>query len=773
MEAAYAGQGEGRGRAVGINGASPGQQPEHADGVDERGEDHAHASKEAQQIIADIKRHGQASGKVLMKRLDVHVQAADGGWRPLINLGEMWWPRRISDRVNEILGDPDHHKKTGEYWKLVGELMAHDPINFDTPEKTDAYLTNRIVGTMGNGDFFAGAEMARGEKLPDAWYDYTLDGYMLHMESWANRVAQIAAFGQSRPGRLDLFDQVDKFASRQSKTFGSEQDSLKKRIAIFKDEVTDSHQLLWNDKLGKIITSIAAARYLTATLTMVRNVSQSTAAIGENLGWANAFKATTNGLYDAARAIGASAKAGRLIEPAMVTQAAAAGAVQRSLYFSRIFGVDVAGDTKTGKVFRALMQPNQMAEMLTRSISHQAAMLWLKDAADEFNANPMSKASLRMQAQMQRWGLNKAQRLAAMNGDAVQANRLFRAATKEKLYGYRPDQVPLIFRSRYGKLLLQFQSWGAQRSRDIAKNLIGPMWSGEVVDGVKVRNPWPALRFIVGVMAGTALVNGIKEAIFDRRERGTEWEEIVNAMSEDEQLAAKLAVDRIFHDLTATGAAGILPDYLRILKDSVTPGRQKNFVNAPGLQLAADLTALIKDQVEREVDPAAMLRDIRDRLLRTTPLVKEIEDVSLGLLLSNTDAGQVRAARQDISVARAKLRAWAKETGRDDQAKRRGAQAAKTPNSETYDQLQEALLIGDVQEAGKIVNEFTNYRSDRTKLNALKSSMRSRHPIQLSGYDKADVAEFMTWLKRRNPAEFDRASALVQRFEKTKALVGL
>ena len=729
-------------------------------------------SKEAQQIIADIKRHGQSSG-VLMKRLNVHVQAADGGWRPLINLGEMWWPRRISDRVNEILGDPDHHKKTGEYWKLVGELMAHDPMRFDTVEATDHYLTQRVVGTMGNGDFFAGAEMARGEKLPDSWYDYTLDGYLLNMESWANRVAQIAAFGQSRPGNLDLFDQVNKFASRQSKTFGSEQDSLKKRIAIFKDEVTDSHQLLWNDKLGKVITSIAAVRYLSSTLTMVRNVSQSAAAIGENLGWINSFKATTNGMYDAARAIGASVKAGRLIEPAIVTQAAAAGAVQRSLYFSRVFGVDVPGDTKSGKVFRALMMPNQLAEMLTRSVSHQAAMLWLKDAADEFRANPMSKASLRMQAQMQRWGLNRAQRIAAMNGDAVQANRLFRAATKEKLYGYQPDQVPLIFRSRYGKLLLQFQSWGAQRSRDIAKNLIGPMWDGEVVDGVRVRNPWPALRFILGVMAGTVLVNGIKEAIFDRRLRDTAWEEIFNAMSEDERLSAKLAMDRIFTDLTATGAAGILPDYLRILKDSLTPGRQKSFVNAPGLQLAADITALLKDQIERDVDPSAMLRDIRDRLLRTTPLVKEIEDVSLGLLLSNTDAGQVRAARQDISVARAKLRAWAKETGRDDQAKRRGAQASKTPNSETYDQLQEALLIGDVQEAGKIINEFTNYRSDRTKLNAVKSSMRSRHPIQLNGYDKADVAEFMAWLKRRNPAEFDRASALVQRFEKTKALVGL
>lgn len=156
-------------------------------------------SKEAQQIIDDIKRHGQASGILMTERLDVHVQAADGGWRPLINLGEMWWPRRINDRVNEILGDPDHHKQSGEYWKLVNELMAHDPIKFDTAEKTDAYLSNRITGTMGNGDFFAGAEMARGEKLPDSWYDYTLDGYLLNMESWANRVAQIAAFGQSRP----------------------------------------------------------------------------------------------------------------------------------------------------------------------------------------------------------------------------------------------------------------------------------------------------------------------------------------------------------------------------------------------------------------------------------------------------------------------------------------------------------------------------------------------------------------------------------------------
>lgn len=751
-------------------------------------------SKPAQAIVAAIKAFGVFSGKV-GRANNVHVKDGDV-WRPFVDLGEKFWQRRFSNRVQEILADPDHSKLTGEYDKLVRQLHAHSPTRFKTLEATAQWLEENGASTLSNGDFFAGLELARGEKFPDSWYDYSLDGFMLNMESWANRTAQIEAFGQSIPGSTkDLWDTAVEQATSQHQPLGSDADGLAKRIKIFQDEVVDSNQAKWNDKLGNALASIATVRYLFSVMTSVRNVAQSGFAIGENLGWYRTFRAGNRGLWSAARAISTTKRLGRLVEPDIVSQAAAAGAVQRSLYLSSTTGIVHPSNSKIGRFTQFAMTPNQMVEQWTRGVSYVASQLWLRDATDNFNANPLSKASLRMLGQMQRWGLSRAERLAAMrlnipvvgtpgqikaaeSESALAANKFFRAATREKLYGYRPDQVPVIFRSRYGKLLLQFQAWGAQRQRDIARNILAPAFYGEEIEigpGIKLRtrDPWPLLKFIVGTIAGAALVNGIKEAIFDRRERNTTWEEILNALDDDEKRAMQLSINHIANDLTSTGAAGIIPDYLRIMKDSLTPGRQKNFINAPGLQLAVDITELIKDQIERGGDPDAILRDVRDRLLRTTPIVREMEDATLAYLLADTDMAKTKAARQNVTVARAKIRAWAKETDRDDVGQRKGGSSLKNPNSELYDSIQEALLIGDVAAAGTLINDATNYRADVKKLRAIESSMRARHPLQLPGMDKADAHEFMLWLEKRNPGEYARASETVQLYEMTKALVGL
>jgi hypothetical protein len=714
--------------------------------------------------------------------------------RSMKDLGTKHYPRMLSQEIDMVLSDPDAVTNRARFIQLMEELTRHDPEKFPDLQTAIKYWTEHGLGSVADGAYEAGVDLARGAKLPDSWHDYSFDGWMRAKERWVNRVSQVWAFGDDvpaemqgakvvRPQLINAFDQAIRFATREKRADGDP--GLKTVLAQIRDDVFGTRQSRLGDNWVHSLRSIGTVRYLSAILTSVRNVSQAVITTAEHAGIKNTVISTSQGLYDASRAAYRSMKLRKFIEPEMVEKAAQIGAMHRAFNFQSQYDLEPLkpASTAIGKAYQrvgdvALLGQN-LSESFNRGISAAAFGLWARDAVRNFARNPDSRDILQRRAELQRWGFDSSEQDRFFRGDTEMVNRLIRVAVREKQYGYKADQVPAIFRSPGFQLLTLFQSWGIQRTRDFARNIWTPMLRGTDVElpggEVKtVRDIMPMMRFIVGSMAGAAAMNWLKDEALGRKLKDPSWQEIINTNDDDTSRAILLAFERIWNDLTMTGGAGLLPDYLRSAKDWTTQGRNKSLANSPALQIASDITDFIRNQVGREGDPKAFWRDFRDTIVLRTPLVKEGNDLATHFLLFGEDAQTLANAKQTIGIGRAMMQRWIAETGKDALLKRHDAGGGKTPNSETYDQINEALLEGDTTTAGQLINDFTNNRRDRAKLNAIQASVRGRVP--LAGEAKLtpqDMQEFFLWADSRNPEAADVVKTLIRDYHHAANRVGL
>lgn len=728
-------------------------------------------SPAAQELIAWTKKMGVDMGRE-MTRLGVQVQMPNGQWRSFQNLGEQEFPRRLSREVEDILRDPDAASNSPAYQQLLAEMVANDPKRFPDAQAADAWLKETAKSAATNGAFYAGAERARGTKLPDRFYDYTIDGFIQHLESWSGRMAQIHAFGQQRTAELP-----PAFERAQNSTAD---DALKSRLAEFWADISDHRIRSTAEKLLLgVLLPLASIRYLTSVMTSVRNLAGGLQNTAENLGYWRTLAAGTKGVADAAVAAGRtlrSASKGDFIlhEPKLVQDGADAGTVQRSLYLASVFDQD-PNSRLLGALGSTVLRPYQLIEQWNRGVNTAAAMAWLKDAQVRLQTQPASGWSMKAKAQLQRWGFKGGDLADLLAGNPETVRRFLRTAVGEKQYSYNATQTPLIFNSAWGRFLLQFQKWGAQRQRDLHRNVLLPALVGEQVDGRRVRDVMPLLRFIGGTFGQTALVAAFAALVFGRERKDQTWDEVYRAASEDEQAAVNLALGRIVRDITATGGAGILGDHARGFLDAVSRGRNKQLVNPPGLTLASDVMQLVRNQVERGGDAAAFGRDLWDTLVGPTPLPREVQDAALTSVLADTDAGRLKEARNDVGVVRALARRWLKETGAED---RSGGKQPKSPNSELYDQVNEALLIGDVTAAAALRDQFLHDPERKgnvpDKLAALKASVKRRAPLITGGQMGADDEQrFIEWARNRRPDVADRAERLRMRYRQAAQAAGV
>lgn len=724
-------------------------------------------SELGKRMIELVKEQGVQRGAIMAS---VGVMVQDGArYRPFNNLGERYWPRMMSRATQDILSDPDSDANHPEYARLINELMAHNATQFRNFDEADRYFQDHVASSMASGDFYAGVDFARGIKLPDSWYDYSVDTLIAQTESWANRIAQIHAFGQF----YKVGSRVNHDAWTQAQQLATRQDELSETLQLMSDSVMGRNQKKWGWFMNSATVGIATTRYLTSFMTSVRNAESAVISTAENLGYWKAFRAATVSLRDVAYAASRSLYHRRMIEPRFIEQGMAAGSIQRGLYFNRMYGLDLRKQELGSKFSHWLLTPNNLVEQWTRGVNTIAAIHWVRVAQDNITRNPNSYKSRTMRAQLERWGFDNQQQAALFAGNRAQVNRFLRAAVTEKQYGYALDQVPLLFQTPGANVMLQFQRWGAQRQRDLTRNVLRPLF-GEQLDGKRVVNPAPFLRFLLSNAVGVAAVRGLAQFLFGRKQKDPTWEEVWNASSDDEKIAMKMAVQHVLNDITATGASGIIGDHLRTLKDSLTQGRDKSISTPPGLQIIQDISNLVRSQAERGGDPSAFWRDFKETLLRPTPAIRETEDFSLKWLFDQSSAGKYRAAREDVSVSRALLRRWNEETGRDENSQRKGSVGMKGPNTETFDQLNEALMVGDYEAAGNLVNEFTSNRTDGKKLRQIKASVRGRAPLAGQGKLTApELAEFESWVSKRNPEALSNLRDVNTRYERTARIVGL
>jgi hypothetical protein len=365
--------------------------------------------------------------------------------------------------------------------------------------------------------------------------------------------------------------------------------------------------------------------------------------------------------------------------------------------------------------------------------------------------------------------------LLSANGEAY--NAFLRKAVYEKQYGYKADQTPITFKGgSVGRMFLQFQSWGAQRQRDLARNVLYPAFVGERygTGPEKIRNGKPLLMFVLCAVANGMAVKKIASIIFGRDSRDEDWHEVISELNDNTQHGLYMMAGKILTDLTATGAAGVLPDHLKMLKDAISRGRDKSQIRAPGAEFVNDVMNFVARQSERNGDPKALWRDFRDLILRKTPLIKEVEDFARHTLLSGTDYGLLHANQQTLGVTRSLLRRYNTSIGAEDKNYTRAGASMKSPNSETFDGIQEALLVGDADEAGRLVNEATKDRTDKKMLQNISRSISQRQPI--AGVHRMTPAEykaFLEWVDSRRPGFRSEIERIEDGYKATAKQIGL
>jgi hypothetical protein len=705
----------------------------------------------------------------------VHVQEGRR-WRRAVNLGQWFFPRRLSPRIQEILADRGDPKNRRGFEAMLREMVRNG--NAATLTEARDILVSEASNGMSGGEFFGSLDKARGTKLPDSFYDYTFAGYLDHLQGWSKRMAQIHAFGQ----RMD--EEMPPAFMRASQV--AEDKSLQSRIRAWYDEIYGQKAELKPAErfVQGYVLPLAAVLYLTGTMTQVRNLASGQLATAENFGYRRLLMADFRAMWDTISALtqmGRNATQGdlRLLEPQLVADAADMGAVKRGLY-GVIYDLD-ENATWAQRLANKVMTPQQMAEMMNRAVTATAALTWLQDAQRAIRANPTSRRSLQAKALMQRWGFDgvRQRELTQSNPRPETVRQFIRQAVNEKQFSYNLTQTPSFMSNNVmTKLLTQFQKWSAQRSRDLHRNVFAPAFAGEVVESQvngrtvrkRVRTIAPLIRMILSTAGSVALVNAIASALFGRKDRDASWEEIYNTATEDEQRGMQIAVATFLKDMTATGSFGIHWDYFRQIGDTMNPGRRKDLVNPPGFAIVKSVIELAQAQKERGGDPKAFARDVKEILLNKIPVAREAQDFVIENIFDDENYyAMVKQGKEDLAVAKGLLRRYIEETGAE--LEEYTGRQPKNKNTEWFDRMNEALLIGDLERANEVKQDFLN---EGGNLRALKASVQRRAPLVKTGnIRREDEQDFLDWVERRVPSKSAIIEDINFRYHQAAEAIGL
>ena len=165
---------------------------------------------------------------------------------------------------------------------------------------------------------------------------------------------------------------------------------------------------------------------------------------------------------------------------------------------------------------------------------------------------------------------------------------------------------------------------------------------------------------------------------------------------------------------------------------------------------------------------SGIARDAKD-MLRRIPVLRQAKALSqkprrwVGMEeMDNPFARDLRLheARKDQKSVRALAQRFAKEHGLDRFDPLQRPQFAKHSRSELYDQVNDALLIGDDGAARRAIKKYITgmtAKERKTVVSGLKASIRMRQPVTVSGVQRKDVRiAFAKWAAKRAPTTFER-----------------
>lgn len=706
-----------------------------------------------------------------------------GGWRPIGRIAR-FFPRVLRPELHRAMLDPARHPK--EWAQVVDTLVSHGVVK-DGWDALDYVRRELGRSPEVDGDYFAGIERARSAGFPESMYDYRPVRAMEYLSRWADRLAQIEAFGQKTgEGTGDLFDRA---VQRLAKGDQVSEDYLR----IVQGQIYGTRARGAGAKLAARLNLIAGGLMLgnpgTATMNLIGGLSLNNMAFGRS-----ALKAYADLLRDGRRAYREARDLGVLADDYLRLMADSDGLAPQWLSKGVSGLMTIGGYTPTERIIRL------HAFAAGRNKLASALRIWRRDGfgsdagrreAAWFLRNGFEPATLVAEADT----LNE----AGTRAGGPETDRFLRYAVNLTQGSYKLDQVPLWSDTPLGRFLAKYQKFGTQLSRMFVKNHLEPFArallvekgenfravdprTGEVTTFTHPRTQTaiPLLQFVAfGALGGTATMLS-RGALFGYPASGPELDEIERALEDgDTARAIQLGAWLAFEGLLANGGIGILQTPAVAMRDFADRRRVADPTNPPALNIVNETFKLGQRWYDQGTITAKDIRDYADRVSALARTVRRATLIGLDAAGVELEAAQLERARREVNKVRKLTRRYAADTALPVRRRRPSDDVTVTPMTPVNREIIDALLIGNVGQAQAIARRFLDGIEDADEAErayrSMQQAVRMRQPIVISDApSNAERRAFLRWAEQNlTPQEFNRVRALDQSYREAAMRVGL
>lgn len=701
-----------------------------------------------QEIVVDFKDGRRINRGYLedLKREPGNIRV--GGWRLIGKIQEgKFWPRSLKPDVQRVLSDTKYRNGKGaDLWAEMVDALIVDGF-ISSPDQALAFVTNYFSKEAAN-DYFANIEKARGEKLPEMFYDYSFNVLNRYAYKWSQRISQIEFFGQERgEHHPDIFGRLlQSGIDRDTKKYIDQIRTVAYSIK------TNSNFEAGLDLLNVIATAIQLGNPATALVNYVGGTTLNL----QMLGWKNVAKAHLSFLTDWQKIQQEGVELGILGKDILNilrdTDAGTSDLFDAQSNLKQNLSAFAAWTMKWGGY--------RDTENFIRATGMVAARYQLQDALRVWNRKPDSHDARMYRNLMARNGIDVA-KLIMENGAGDETAKYLRKMVNIPQGSYRIDQTPLYVDTRVGRFFFKYQKFSTQVSKMLYDNFLKPF--AEAKTGAdRVRALGPLIGYFAKAFIGGSLILTARAALFGLAFPGPDDDDLVNALKgDDNHRRLTFLFSRAFNAIMAASALGFYGNYIQFAKDVNDRHRVKNPLEPPGLASIDAAKEIVLRFYEQEGKLTA--RDIDEVTTAAFAFYRSYKRLGTGALAalgSEWREAQLEKSRRESNYARKTVRLWAEESGIE--AKRTATgRFARTPDSPIKTELKEALRVGNREAARLLVQKELKglVGTERArKRQALQSSALRAQPVAISGsMNNSERIAFYKWAAvALSPANYAR-----------------
>lgn len=737
-------------------------------------------SRDTQAILGASKHTLEQLGQIA-KELNVHVRDSEGRVRPMRLIGRDYYPRMISRDVLDMFNERDG-TRVADFNALVNREIARGTVK-SRDEFIDKF-TKAISPDHTSNAHFANLEKAREAQLPLDFYDFSPEALIRYANRSTDRLAQIAAYGQKLSAKgKDLFDHTIEQVNKSGSLSYPQKQAIITRIGQERRAAYRENERSNTDRVFSTLRSAASGAFLGNPITSMYNLI-SGAAQNLTFGGPGAFAktfahfASVKGMLNAIK----EARERNILKSNLSEILSDYDLVTDQNWATR----GVQGFTQ-----KMLHWGGQnITEGVNRAFAMQQAKYILEKFARSYGQNTPWARSLGQM--IERRGVHDLAGLAREKGSGPLTDEFLRQYVMDVHGNYGPSQSAAhLFDSPAGKVLTQFQKWGANTARIATREFLMPL-----ARAAAERKPTDfAYHFArnIGYLAAAVGAGGVAQAarnfLTGKDPQDPAVQEIWKRFGQGEAgRATQMALQRAWGAVILSGFTGTIGNYSDLINQftGANPSaRVKDPLHPPAWGIIQPFIEFFQGWHGENNFTAAPSSKVWDNLGNNV-LSAYRTGKQIGLNAANAaglkwSVGEEYAARNDLALLRSRVRQF------EDENPEYAEKRAKMPRIEPAgrsefdpikDRIQAGLLTGHAPEVQSAIADWLDRFApgdQAAKIKAIKQSIQSSSPIKPGGAAGLDSElQFLSWAKKNLPeGEARRIFAAAQVYAQTALETGL